>query len=277
MGVFVTIAVLLGVFGIGGFALSNSGAFAVEQVTVSGADHLSGDELTELAAVPAGSTLLNVDANGIATRLAANPWVKSVSVDRVFPNTLNLNITERSISAVVAVTVDSSNTVERWALSSDGMWLTKIPDDRNSAEGKALPDSVHRILNHVCISVNRMLRLIDQMLDFNQLETDELRLRVVGVDAAKELRQQVASFEESARVKGIKLELVIKHGNYRMWLDGDKVEKIMGNLFTNALKHTSPGGVIRISAHVDDDILVVSVFNSGKLIAEDRMQDVFKR
>jgi DNA-binding response OmpR family regulator len=56
-----------------------------------------------------------------------------------------------------------------------------------------------------------------------------------------------------------------------------KVEKIMGNLFTNALKHTSPGGVIRISAHVDDDILVVSVFNSGKLIAEDRMQDVFKR
>lgn len=97
------------------------------------------------------------------------------------------------------------------------------------------------------------------------------------VDAAKELRQQVASFEESARVKGIKLELVIKHGNYRMWLDGDKVEKIMGNLFTNALKHTSPGGVIRISAHVDDDILVVSVFNSGKLIAEDRMQDVFKR
>ncbi len=94
MGVFVTIAVLLGVFGIGGFVLSNSGAFAVEQVTVSGADHLSGDELTELAAVPAGFTLLNVDANGIATRLAANPWVKSVSVDRVFPNTLNLNITE---------------------------------------------------------------------------------------------------------------------------------------------------------------------------------------
>ena len=142
---------------------------------------------------------------------------------------------------------------------------------------KALPDSVHRILNHVCISVNRMLRLIDQMLDFNQLETDELRLRVVEVDAAEELRQQVASFEESARVKGIKLELVIKQGNYLMWLDGDKVEKIMGNLFTNALKHTSPGGVIRISAHVDDDILEVSVFNSGKLMAEDRMQDVFKR
>lgn len=143
INVVVVIAVLLGVFGIGGFALSNSGAFAVEQVTVSGADHLSSNELTDLAAVPEGSTLLNVDANGIATRLSSNPWVKSVSVDRIFPNTLNLNITERTISAVVAVTVDSSNTVERWALSSDGMWLTKIPDDRNSAEGKKLPDSVY--------------------------------------------------------------------------------------------------------------------------------------
>lgn len=78
-------------------------------------------------------------------------------------------------------------------------------------------------------------------------------------------------------MKGIKLELVIKQGNYQMWLDGDKVEKIMGNLFTNALKHTLHSGVIRISAHVDDDILEVSVFNSGKLMAEDRMQDVFKR
>lgn len=143
VGVLIAFVVVLGAFGIGGFALSSSGAFAVEQVTVSGADHLSSDELTELAAVPAGSTLLNVDANGIATRLGSNPWVKSASVDRIFPNTLNLNITERTISAVVAVTVDSSNTVERWALSSDGMWLTKIPDDRNSAEGKALPDSVY--------------------------------------------------------------------------------------------------------------------------------------
>ena len=60
-------------------------------------------------------------------------------------------------------------------------------------------------------------------------------------------------------------------------IDGDKVEKIVSNLFTNALKHTSPGGVIRINAHVDDNMLEVSVFNSGKLMDEDRMQDVFKR
>ena len=142
---------------------------------------------------------------------------------------------------------------------------------------KALPEPVHRILIHVCMSVNRMLRLIDQMLDFNQLETDELRLRVSEVDAAEELRQQVASFKESARVKGIRLELTIKNGNYHVWLDCDKLEKIMSNLFTNALKYTAPGGIIRIQASADEERLEVSVFNSGQPMAEDKMQNVFKR
>lgn len=142
---------------------------------------------------------------------------------------------------------------------------------------KALPDSVHRILTHVCMSVNRMLRLIDQMLEFNQLETDELRLKVTEVDAAEELRQQVAAFKESARVKGIRLELVVKNGNYRAWLDRDKLEKIISNLFTNALKHTAPGGIIRIQSAVEEEKLKASVFNSGELMAEDKMQNVFKR
>ncbi len=143
MGVLIAVVVVVAVLGIGSFALSSTGAFEVEKVTVSGADHISSEDLTQLAAVPEGTTLLNVDANGITSRLTSNAWVKSASVDRVFPDTLNLSITERDISAVVSVTVDESNTVERWALSSDGMWLCKIPDDRESPEGKALPSQVY--------------------------------------------------------------------------------------------------------------------------------------
>ena len=65
---------------------------------------------------------------------------------------------------------------------------------------KRLPASVHQTLDRVCMSVNRMLRLIDQMLDFNQLETDALRLKVSEVDVAQELRQQVAAFEMAASI-----------------------------------------------------------------------------
>lgn len=51
----------------------------------------------------------------------------------------------------------------------------------------------------------------------------------------------------------------------------------MSNLFTNALKYTAPGGIIRIQASADEERLEVSVFNSGKLMDEDKIQNVFKR
>lgn len=51
----------------------------------------------------------------------------------------------------------------------------------------------------------------------------------------------------------------------------------MSNLFTNALKYTAPGGIIRIQASADEGRLKVSVFNSGQLMEEDKIQDVFKR
>ena len=149
------------------------------------------------------------------------------------------------------------------------------------ANDRSLPQKVHQTLAHVCMSVNRMLRLIDQMLDFNQLETDALRLKVSEVDAAEELHKQVDAFVESTQVKGVRLELVLTDADYHVWVDVDKLEKILSNLFTNALKHTSPQGTIRISAQMREEKMgrwfEVMVFNTGKPIAEDKLQDVFKR
>lgn len=158
-------------------------------------------------------------------------------------------------------------------------------------QDKSLPAQAQKTLNRVCLSVNRMLKLIDQMLDFNQLETDALRLKVAKVDARKELQQLIASFEESTRVRGIKLETRFEEGkeensrigggeeddNYLVWLDADKLEKVMDNLFTNALKHTGNQGIIRITASCHDGKLMVSIFNNGEPIEENRLKDVFKR
>ena len=142
---------------------------------------------------------------------------------------------------------------------------------------KSLPVTVQNSLNRVCLSVNRMLRLIDQMLDFNQLETDALRLKVSEVDASKVLCDLINSFEESTNVRHITLKLDIPSKETKVWIDCDKFEKIMSNLFTNALKHTPENGTIKIAAFIKDSHLDVTVFNSGSHIEEDKLQDVFKR
>lgn len=158
---------------------------------------------------------------------------------------------------------------------------------------RSLPHHVHRKLSMIIRSVNTMLKLIDQMLDFNQLETDTLRLKVAEYDVSEFIRQFTEIIRESAEFRGIKVETNEIAENLYAWIDKDKLEKIMGNLFTNALKHTPDNGLIRLTMNVSDDRdarqmgcsqteiskrwLVISVYNNGNKIAEDRMNDVFKR
>lgn len=146
---------------------------------------------------------------------------------------------------------------------------------------QSLPQSVHQTLNRVAMSANRMLRLIDQMLDFNQLEADALRLQVVRTDVSALFDEWTAAFEESCRVRHIVLQ---KHCSLTatdtVWIDADKMEKVFSNLFTNALKHTPDGGQIiltlRLSA-APAPWLCAEVFNSGSHIDPQHLNDVFKR
>ena len=165
---------------------------------------------------------------------------------------------------------------------------------------QSLPLPVQTTLDRVCLSVNRMLRLIDQMLDFNQLETDALRLRVSRVDVMKEIKEMASTFEESARVRNIQVKLEINKCEITnterindstdtkctdkaadtmnsVWIDSDKLEKIMSNLFTNALKHTPDRGEIHIKARLSSSTLEIAIYNSGSHIDEDKLTNVFKR
>lgn len=160
-------------------------------------------------------------------------------------------------------------------------------------DDKSLPAAVHHTIDIVCKSVNRMLRLIDQMLDFNKLETDALRLRVARGDIASELKQQARVFAESARLRGITVETDGLDGNVYGLIDRDKLEKIMSNLLTNALKHVPDNGTIRIAMtcgkndadkkmtnHLKDycgGFVSVKVFNNGPQIEPDKLQYVFMR
>lgn len=109
--------------------LYNSSLFEVQEITVSGNEHISPSELTKLASVGQGSTLIRLDAASIEANIKQNPWVLSVDVQRIFPHTLNLALKERSIAAYVDVPAQNSGVKTVWALSQDGFWIAKIPSD----------------------------------------------------------------------------------------------------------------------------------------------------
>lgn len=79
----------------------SSPLFAVTHVEVAGVTHLTADRVRQLAAVPAGATLLRFPSDAVAARVAKDPWVGSVSVSRVFPDGMRIRVTERAPVAVV--------------------------------------------------------------------------------------------------------------------------------------------------------------------------------
>jgi hypothetical protein len=115
---------LLVILGATAFLVYQSPAFSVQAVNVEGAQRLSAERLTELAAVPESSTLLRLDAKGIQSRVEADPWIESVEVRRSFPSTVILTVTERQMAAVVDVPASRSGEPSlSWLVSRDGFWL----------------------------------------------------------------------------------------------------------------------------------------------------------
>jgi cell division protein FtsQ len=77
--------------------------FAVREIQVTLAAHLSRDEVLELAGVAEGDRLLQIDTDPMAARVAAHPWVKSARVRRQLPSTLVIDLTERRAAAAVTL------------------------------------------------------------------------------------------------------------------------------------------------------------------------------
>ncbi len=136
------VLIILAVFGLGGTILYFSNLFPITNVQVAGAEHLTQEEVAEAAAIPADSTMLRVDTAGIQHRLEQNGWVRSASVTRVLPGTLQITITEREVTAVVTITSTEDQQDEDWVIDADGTWLMELPPG-DSEEAAEIPARVY--------------------------------------------------------------------------------------------------------------------------------------
>lgn len=118
------------------------------------------------------------------------------------------------------------------------------------ADSTALDQRSRRLLNIVSRNVDRMQRLINQLLDFNRLENDALRLDATPGNVVAEIAATVGVFRYKAQQKGITITTLGLEEEYEMTIDADKIEKIIYNLMSNALKFTPDGGRIEVAFDV---------------------------
>lgn len=144
-----------------------------------------------------------------------------------------------------------------------------------------LSENDRKLLSIARTNVNRMLKLVNQLLDFNKLENDTLRLEVADTDVMALLRDVTMSFALAAKHKHIDFTTFGIEDAYMVPLDSDKLVKIYCNLLSNALKFTPKGGKISVSFDTMDSDngrrMIIKVENTGNRIPDDKLEKIFKR
>lgn len=134
-----------------------------------------------------------------------------------------------------------------------------------------------RRLNTIKTNAQRLLYLVNQLLDFRKNEMAGLTLHLSEGDIVSTVKNACDSFRELTERKDIALELNASCSRLDMSYDNDKVTKTLMNLLSNAVKYTPDGGHITVSLTQDLDKVIISVADTGKGISDADKQHIFER
>ncbi len=156
---------------------------------------------------------------------------------------------------------------------------------------KNLPDWLRPKLEMLFKNAQRLLWLVNQLMDFRKLESGFMKLNISQVDFNMFIEDILQTFKELASTKDIKLELHNTNKNIDTWFDPILLEKVFFNLLSNAFKHTISNGSVEISVSelLPDDTkqftnaifplkgaLLIEVTDTGNGIEQHEIEKIFE-
>jgi signal transduction histidine kinase/CheY-like chemotaxis protein/ligand-binding sensor domain-containing protein len=146
---------------------------------------------------------------------------------------------------------------------------------QKDAKKEEIEESAHNIAEQG----NTLLHLTNQILDLAKLESHQFSLNLSNGNISQFVRQHALALAPLAESKALKL--VIKNELPVVWMDFDptQIQKVLNNLIANAIRHSMPGGSIRIETTLehDDTWLKLSVEDEGEGIAPNDLPHIFDR
>ena len=126
-------------------------------------------------------------------------------------------------------------------------------------------------------SVQRMLRLIDQLLEFRKMQAGKLKLSLQETDVVMFVQGICKMFDDAAESKQIDFKFESQLPAYLMYLDQQKMDKVVFNLLSNAFKYTPVKGRIVVSLAFQGGKLIVRVADTGVGIPKEKQAQLFSR
>lgn len=135
-------------------------------------------------------------------------------------------------------------------------------------------------------NADQLLKLVNQLLDFRKLEAGKYKINYAKGDLVFFIYSIVESFNPMAAEKEVSLNFSTENKSFDTWFDNDKMQKILNNLLSNALKFTDSKGYVNVSLHIlslkdadnaDNQIYKIIVEDSGKGISDKYINKIFDR
>ena len=147
-------------------------------------------------------------------------------------------------------------------------------------------------------NVNRMLRLVNQIIDFRKMDQGALEFKAAEGDVVNTIKEVCSVFDEMAAIRKIRYDQLYYESEINAWYDHDKIEKILTNILSNAFHYSLDGGKIRVEVDtcnsienkelsdtlksenrtaVAEDYFYISVSDTGKGISKEDIDRIFKR
>ena len=144
-----------------------------------------------------------------------------------------------------------------------------IHDDNLNSQQRSMLQIVQR-------NVLVLTQLVSEILDFRKVQNGKMELRLSDFNLAESMKQWIMLFSASAQKKHIAISMDAPD-TIMLRADQDKIERICYNLLSNALKYTSEGGEITLTAKEEDGRVMISVADNGCGISSDELPYIFDR
>ena len=140
---------------------------------------------------------------------------------------------------------------------------------------RSQPEKGERMLEIAVSNTDRLVRLINDILDLERMESGKMNMEKLTCNAAQLMTQAVDSVRDLAEKAGVSLSVSTEA--VRLWVDPDRIIQAFINLLSNAIKFSPQGRMIWFSAAVQADAIRFEVKDNGRGIPLEKQESIFER
>lgn len=146
-------------------------------------------------------------------------------------------------------------------------------------ELKMLTPGHYELYSIISNNIGRLIRLLQQILEFRKAESGNLKLKVSLADISAFVRNAAESFRPLIKKRKIHFSVLCTPDSLMGYFDTDKLDKIIYNLLSNAAKYTNEDGFVQITLSKvdDDDYITLRIKDNGQGLSKEQQKDLFKR